>query len=198
MQVFGGLKSCRCLAKPRGRLAESLDILRSLGADTYPSSNILLRVRDTLESNPEFRRELVQYGEFETCPLGARHGLLPAVRTDHSENNVRPRVRSRSRSGGKSSKRVQTGEANQFRYLTSSSFVFLGLPVRARGDTPVQTRTPRESAVILFCEAPSTRVPPREVKAAFPWGSPSAMPKPAQSPECRAMPQSLDSSLKRH
>jgi len=68
MQVFGGLKNCRCLAKPRGRLAESLDILRSLGADTYPSSNILLRVRDTLESNPEFRRELVQYGEFETCP----------------------------------------------------------------------------------------------------------------------------------
>jgi hypothetical protein len=46
--------------------------------------------------------------------LGARHGLLPAVRMDHSENNARPRVRSLSSLGCESSKRIQTGEPNSF------------------------------------------------------------------------------------
>ena len=45
--------------------------------------------------------------------LGARHGLLPAVRMDHSENNARPRVRSLSSLGCESSKRIQTGEPNE-------------------------------------------------------------------------------------
>jgi hypothetical protein len=42
--------------------------------------------------------------------LGARLGLLPAVRMDHSENNARPRVRSLSSLGCEGSKRIQTGE----------------------------------------------------------------------------------------
>jgi hypothetical protein len=47
--------------------------------------------------------------------LGARHGFLPAVRMDHSENNARPRVRSQSCLGCISSKRIQTGEPLPFR-----------------------------------------------------------------------------------
>jgi hypothetical protein len=41
--------------------------------------------------------------------LGSRHGLMPAFRMDHSENNGCQRVRSQSCLGCKSSKRVQTG-----------------------------------------------------------------------------------------
>jgi hypothetical protein len=50
--------------------------------------------------------------EFETCPVwvpGVDMGR--AGRSDHHENNTLSRVRSQGQLGGKSSKRVQTGEA---------------------------------------------------------------------------------------
>ena len=50
--------------------------------------------------------------------LGTRHGLRPAVRIDHSENNAPPPVRSEGQLSRKSSKRVQTGEPHNFEPIT--------------------------------------------------------------------------------
>jgi hypothetical protein len=46
----------------------------------------------------------------DVSKLGACRGQTSAVRSDRSENNARPRVRSLGQLGGESSKRVQTGE----------------------------------------------------------------------------------------
>jgi hypothetical protein len=44
--------------------------------------------------------------------MGAQTGQASSLAPDHSENNTRPWVRSHGQLGGKSSKRIQTGEPN--------------------------------------------------------------------------------------
>ena len=100
----------------------------------------------TLRKGPFVRQECPLRRVRDVSRLGARHGHRSAVRTDQSENSSHPRVRPQRQIGGKSSKRVQTGEPSSLLPKVPQSDAIRTIERRHKAE-PVTRRIDRKSVV---------------------------------------------------